>query len=880
MRGRFWNGSQWVVQDHVMDNPIRTIVVGLVSTENMYDANGNFLDGDPYDRAADRTNPTYRRLRNNIRRMAHAGQPIMTVDANGNVTSIRPNTSIEPIFAENVEELLSALFAALHSINSANLASGAPAIHLPMDVEGDASPAMFSASYTVHGDRQWESSLVKSLLDDDSPGAPSRPDTRFGVGGDAAEMMRQQGPDRNLYTFRLGNHVRVRDMNAAAVRDSFGFTGTNATDANLLTFRNWLHDYRGDDSGVLGDMENSVPLIVRETATHYADSNNPFSPRIYVQTNRGVLHSINYVTGREEWAFIPPLAQNPFVRNKRLFMNNSFIQDNSDIRSRPMRILDGMLSRRHITDASGRRRTLMLGAMGMGGAGIYMMDITDPTLNRPNFLWGVLNPAYENQTGPSQLLRWGSAGTGSENDYRFYTWLGFTTSAPEIRRVMPEVTPAGVANYVGITPGGVGYMLGNPAYHRQGKAIIFFDVESGRYLRAIEDDTALLGSYIGPNRTGTDRTGNSQPQSETLAANNARLGMAIAPINYFNHPDGENGSTVGGTLREFFTSDSEGHILYSGILSETDQSGNITGVPIGQWRAKAIFRARNIEAANRGGPIAIPVASTLGRDTRGGGDRWLFSGTAPVEGPEGRSRIVNSENYIFALNLSNHPAYMAPGTNPQDMPSTRSPEFASVRQVRTLANLGRVQRERNTSDPLDPADVIPANSVREQHYGWLIRLRPPVAGNNPREGEYVSAPPFIFNGVLYVATFTPHSWANDDRERCDDTGDGRLYALNPTTGAPMWGHFDGNRENQQAHVFENVMITGISSFRGNLFLGVRPLTAGATHSFGNNEDTRSFTTHADGSIVEIEAVVSDSVGVIDEAPLVPHVQFWRETIIR
>jgi hypothetical protein len=125
----------------------------------------------------------------------------------------------------------------------------------------------------------------------------------------------------------------------------------------------------------------------------------------------------------------------------------------------------------------------------------------------------------------------------------------------------------GSPGYVGIIPGGVGYMLGNPPYYMQGKVIIFFDIENGRPLRAIGDDSALSGSYLGPNRLGTNRTGNNQPQSENLPPDRARIGMAVAPVSYFNHPDGENNSTSGGTLREFFTSDSEGNILYNGAGS-------------------------------------------------------------------------------------------------------------------------------------------------------------------------------------------------------------------------------------------------------------------------------------------------------------------------
>jgi outer membrane protein assembly factor BamB len=429
-------------------------------------------------------------------------------------------------------------------------------------------------------------------------------------------------------------------------------------------------------------------------------------------------------------------------------------------------------------------------------------------------------------------------------------------------------TGPGSPGYVGVIPGGVGYNLGQGL---QGKVIIFFDIENGRSLRAIEDNTALLGSYISPEYAGSNRPGH--PAREHIPADKGRMGMAVAPISYFNHPDGDNNSTSGGTLREFFTSDSEGHILYSGILSEKDQNGNITGVPVSRWRAKSIFRARVMEGPNRGGPLAIPVALTLGRNTSGGGNRWLFSGTAPVEGPDGKSRIVNAENYIFALNLDNHPAYMPSGQ--QEIPSTNSPTFASAseRQVRTLANLGRVLRERDSAD-LGQADAIPSNAVTEQHYGWLIRLRPPVSG---REGEYVSAPPFVFNGVLYVATFTPHSFPG---VQCESTGDGRLYALNPSTGGPMWGHSDDNRTNKQSHLLKNVMITGLSSFRGNLFLGIKPLTADAVNSFSGNEDTRNYIDHSNGSVIEISPAVSSATEeTIDVRQSVPHIQYYRETSI-
>ncbi|MDR3231692.1 MAG: hypothetical protein LBT65_09630, partial [Synergistaceae bacterium] len=67
MRGRYWNGAKWLERTYEMDNPIRTIFVGLISTEDMEH------DGDPY--AADSASDLpAKRVRKAIRRMAHAGQ--------------------------------------------------------------------------------------------------------------------------------------------------------------------------------------------------------------------------------------------------------------------------------------------------------------------------------------------------------------------------------------------------------------------------------------------------------------------------------------------------------------------------------------------------------------------------------------------------------------------------------------------------------------------------------------------------------------------------------------------------------------------------------------------------------------------------------------
>ena len=840
MRGRAWSGSEWVETLHEMDNPIRTIIVGLVSTEGMYSADGTLLDGDPYDRILDRTLPTEARLRNAIRRMAHAGQPLVDRDVYGrpNWNTLRPDRSVEPIFAANVEELIQKLYAALYAIQSGNLAAGAPNIQ-PAVETGSGEPALFAAAYVIDPHRQWRSSFSKYVIRGVlTPSIPD-PDWRGAgtAGGDAGRIMIDQVATRGnrLYTTDItagtgagtgqgqGSITLVRDMVVSTggndvFRTRFGIPVHHAQGdynhafatcrCNACIFRRWLIDYHGDGSGVLGDMENSVPRIVMDTATHNRRLGNAV-PRIYLHTNRGVLHSINYSTGEEIWGFIPPLAQNPYVRNKRFTDNGAtFLSGNDEKKSRAITILDGMLMHRDLNlPGTGGNRTYMVGAMGLGGAGFYMMDITNPNLSVPQFVFAINNPRYATPTNIGDIARWGQASGGNQAIYD-YRDLGFTIAAPEIRRI--ESNP----HYVGIIPGGLGYNLGADS---QGKALFIFDPTNGQIHRRIHDGDG----YIRPTN---------------VSLSYSRMGMVIMPVFYVVLGDG--------TLRDFFTGDSEGNVLHCRNPDATLEN----------WTLKSIFRARNlgdVPGSVPGGPIALPVSYAIGS---GSGARWLFAGTANVPGPEGRE-LENTEQYIFALNLNNHPAYTGSSTEPM-----------------TLADLGRIRRHGD-----DPRDYGPDTGPNSR--GWHIRLRERVTGDFPRDGEYVSAPPFLYQGTLYVATFTPHTWnPGGGRERCVATGDGRLYALNPMTGAPMWGKLpDEASGTAQSLLFRNVKIVGVSAFGGNLFLGVRPMASGALGSFNDHDDTRDHTIHAGGSVVEIKGVLRAPPPSLIETD-VPHVQYWRELI--
>jgi Tfp pilus tip-associated adhesin PilY1 len=307
--------------------------------------------------------------------------------------------------------------------------------------------------------------------------------------------------------------------------------------------------------------------------------------------------------------------------------------------------------------------------------------------------------------------------------------------------------------------------------------------------------------------------------------------MGIAPISYVS----EGLKTV-----EFYTGDSEGNILYCDTR---------TGGPTG-WTLDTLFRLRNVDASP-GGAIALTKGMALGDRS---GTRWLFSGTADLMVTDfSEDRMLrNDEQYIFALNLD---------------------KITDTAGVETTTDLTALNYMRNTSSAL-PAWVgevsSPQVAVPADAFGWRLKLRPKMVGDTPTDAEYVTTTPLLYGGVLYVSTFIPRTRHSDDQEQCRDIGEGRLYALDPVTGASKWD--DGT---QQSYAFDNVKIVGISAARGNLFLGIKALRPGSVEAFGQYEELRHFRGHALNTIIEI-ASASLPEGKPDLTPIVPHLQYWRE----
>ncbi|MDR1875145.1 MAG: hypothetical protein LBQ90_09070 [Synergistaceae bacterium] len=566
MRGRHWDGEKWIERTYLMDTPIRTIFVGM-----MPPAPSNAPDGDAY--APDRpTDSGARRLRKAITRMAHAGQPL---------PDGTPDRTVRPFFADNVPDLILALQSILLQIRTERFAAGAPVI-LPMRDVGK-EKALFASSYQINMLKQWEGTFRKYVVPPDA----SSPST---LDWEGERLMALKGANRRVYTSletEGKSGVSVQPVNGMSIDAFKSLTGISS---HAAEFRDWLITYR-DDPGVMGEMEHSGFALVGAPLFPTIPARDK---RIYFQTNRGVLHALDFEDGDEKWAFIPPNIFQNRIREQKFFpLDGSWYTGDgtTTIRSKPLVLLDGMLSARDVKTPNGYK-TIMIGNMGWGGNGFYAMDVTVPG-SEPNFLWAVENARYEAaEPRPLDGVKlWGAAAAGNKNT-RDYSDLGLTIAAGEVR------TPSGGDEGVGILPGGLGYQYGADS---QGRVFYLFNPEDASIIRKL-----------------TTSDGFKAPSGRVL-------GMGITPVSYISRGD---------RAQEFFTADSEGNVLYCKMEDSPSR-----------WNLKSIFQLRTLTGDK---PVAITRALEVGRQ---GKTRWLFGGTSDLMAPAHRT-LTNEEQFIFGLNLT------------------------------------------------------------------------------------------------------------------------------------------------------------------------------------------------------------------------------------
>ncbi|MDR1978471.1 MAG: hypothetical protein LBQ42_07040 [Synergistaceae bacterium] len=796
MRGRAKNSSNvWEEKTSlIMDSGIRTLVVGFV---------------DP-----DATDPNSLHIQATLRDIAQYGDPIH------NGTDYVPNPSATPYFANDVPGLINNLNAVLKRINSDRMAVGAP-----MMGEGtnNMENFMLSASYTVKTMDQWRAWLYKYEL--------NAPDPAWEAGFNITEQAKNH--DRNLYSIVGGLRKEISTFDAALCSALWGI------DIGLHPFRDWLYTY-DDGVGALGDSAHSgITVVGVPKAASLLNSDDPEiasrDKALYIHTNRGFLHCIDFESGNEIWGFIPPNILNriPLMKYGEYGQDNTWYNgDGSTVpRSVPLVLLDGMLTTGDVKFSDNKDHTVLLGAMGWGGNGLYAMDVTKlgPLNRTPQFLWAIENARYaEKETNPIDgVKRWGLA-SGNIGDYD-YSDLGLT-----IQAAMPVVSWTG--EHVTILPGGLGYKKGLDG-DTQGKVFYFLDAENGTIRKKIDMASSPADFF----------------------ANGRPLGMAVTPVTHITPKLSGDITLAGDKTVEFYTADSEGNILYC------DTTG-----PIEDWSLKGIFQMLTYaEAGNAVSPsvsadlpLILPRALIKARHKyQGTESTWLFGGTADLMMPDsdlsGTRKLTNEQQFIFAINLTKAP---------------NNAKLADLNQW-TYFNDGLSPSYGSPYDVVNKGVQQTLTSAVEGK-GWALRLRPKMNDpDDPRDAEYATTTPYFFNGELYIATFVPRTRLADQSETCPEVGDAKLYIINPLTGK-------SRLTNKNYILLRNIKVTGINvSKTGRLFLGIQQQLNPNSWNEVDDVDLLNKSLEAGGGVGSGDLPpTGNPVNLPNITPNIPHLHYWRERI--
>lgn len=166
----------------------------------------------------------------------------------------------------------------------------------------------------------------------------------------------------------------------------FKWSNLDSDDRNALGSENILNFIRGDRSketsnggslrtrtNVLGDIVHSSPVYQKDQQT------------VYIGANDGMLHAFNSETGAERFAYIPSaVIGNLSLLSETAYQHKYFV--------------DGEMSLIGKSD-SGLNNTYLVSTLGIGGKGLFALDVTTPaSFGTGNVAWEY-NDASDNELG-------------------------------------------------------------------------------------------------------------------------------------------------------------------------------------------------------------------------------------------------------------------------------------------------------------------------------------------------------------------------------------------------------------------------------------------------------------------------------------------------
>ncbi|MDR1915149.1 MAG: hypothetical protein LBQ58_01060 [Synergistaceae bacterium] len=782
-----------------LQNPIRTIVIGIV--------------GDPAEEADPVVKQNIMEMRANLDKMALAGMgydPAEYFDLSDSSHTV-PKKALpldaRAIFAKNVDELSAAMRMALTIVNESriNQPGKGPLVQSPT-VPGEtyetkdgtvlsADLNIYQTTYRIVRYDQWDATFThyKGVLDR-SGNLKLVSDWEMG-NKIMASVGKKPGESGRRLRYWKGGSLRTLDEGDAHFKRLVGMTdekidannlpngvgGVSPHDALVRWLKGYDYSYTNSESyprlTMLGDFGQSGVVFVNKPSVgassvipgynEWAKGQSSRPPKIYAQTNDGVLHVVNYEQGTEELAILPPpvLIPNRLASLKtdsaaggKMSWKEITQNTKSQSRSNPAYTLDGPLQKYDFDlSQSGTEQswgTYLLGSLGRGGNGLYMVDISDGL--SPKLLWyrehagnslismtahddipTVKSSGFSDKETPLLKLGYNSPEPG----------LGYARTPDQNRLQNIVVVPGGLQSNVDLSKNG-----------EEGAVLLFLDPKDGSLLRHFDGNSINSGWRLGSGGTGPA----------------PYMGMMVSPPTLAK----STGSPY--LTGSVYTMDNRGNIFRTYM---EDATGGLD--PKGWYtRTVASLQENTNSAKSSSESYANPYGVSIGME---GSATWVVGGTADVNVKAGSNYptgvIRNKAQFIYSFRTDN---------------ALTDPIL------------------RSELEPLDANDTDSMVENTAATKGWYIPL---LSGSATQFSEYVSAKPLLLNGVLYVATFIRRDKVNlEDTVLCGLvrtlSGEARLYALDVKSGAaalyensrPLW------KDGAKYITLDNVKITGLTTY--------------------------------------------------------------------
>jgi hypothetical protein len=829
-RGRPFYRSDFEEID--LDRPIRTLVIGMVASENDEDviAAGNSVREE------------VKNMRLNLIKMANAGQASLSGKEIDELNFDNMyDAPIQPYWADDVETLKIAFDAALGAVKAAeeprNAGGAMPEQRTGSSLEDS---KLFSANYQVVYNNQWRGTL-RRYLPVVKDGQIVSMDTT-GSWELGRELLKKRGsgnapggikpaywaPDSG--SFKEFSQDEASDLKIFGFQNKEDLIPTGVLEPNAAMYQwiagydySYLHNRSFKRAHMLADFgESGLALVTnpnksadtlpgyRSWAETRPDTNITM---LYGQTNDGLLYAVDPESGKPEKIILPPpsllpmrlasLKTSPGMDGKRVWTEVITEDDESGTkRSFPGFTLDGSLQARNFDfgDASSRDwRQSMLCSLGRGGNGFYMLDVSEH--KAPKFSWyrerfkdTIVSMDSSSRFNAPVWLN--SSDLTGEN--AAWLKLGYYGNKPAMGIVLAGDSDNPKTRNIIVAPGGIQEKIDFAKNGGEGAVLLILNPKDGSLIKAF-DSNFIENKVSGNWKVGSKAVGVT-PYMGMIVSPPVLVASSNTSIEYAGYASGG-----------AYASDNRGNIFLTVMEKASGKPANPS-----EWsiRTAATLQSKQTGQTGTKSNFAIPHGVTLKKSA---GSIWLAGGTANVES---NGTITNGEGdigqMIFSINTPIDPT----------------------------AQDGTIFR-----DDLDKLTMRENKQASPEKKGWYIPLDTVAGANAPKApitaDECVTARPVLLGDNLYVPTFT---LSKMDLSGIDDicnfsnsgrSGYSRIYVRNFKNGKSALKDEDG--KSMPCVQFEGIEITGVTTLRGS--------DGGTTTIFSyntlagdpfDNEETRKF----------------------------------------